>query len=258
MMEYSREGALPREKIGKICMHCLKEDKNIKPIKIEGMGYGSIFDSTTTQIDLCDDCKVLKPTEWWNLKNVEDHRVTSDDVVDPEADFEDYVFYKIEFEEEIMKFINTFPLAGQELFFNHYDREYYMQPQDWIDYKLNKLPYDKCKEYHLYAPDEIDAYQRRFPVCGNVYLKKYGDGSEATYCKVFSSVSGRADGTCGQTCTRCFGCTHFNLRKGKMDFVDVVEDFYKREIESTERTIELQWDYLKKLRKREVNPDEVY
>lgn len=241
--------AIPEDMVGKVCMHCLSISDDIKPIKISSMGYGSIFDMTTTQIDLCDECKSLKPKEWWDMK-----------VVNSIED-EDWTLYKYEFEDEIYEFINSCPNAGKELFMNRYDQEYYLEPQDWIDYELKSLSHEKCKEYGLYSHQEIDAYHDRFPKCGNVGVKIYPDESRSTECLINSRVHGNEDGSCSRNISPdCFGCESFKLREaGKiLPIVDVTEEFYKREIERTELSIKIQQTYLERLKNRTVDPDEIY
>jgi hypothetical protein len=234
--------AIPEDMIGKVCMHCLAIRDDIKPIMIIGMGYGSIFDSTKTQIDLCDDCKALKPKEWWDMKEV----ITYDDG-------EDFKFYKIEFENEIYEFILTCPNAGKELFFNRYDREYYMEPQDWIDYELKILPHEKCKEYGRYSPQEIDAYRDRFPVCEHVFVNVYHDGSSNTWCYKNASVSGKSDGSCSVNIgTGCFGCASFKVREKDTDLPvrNISEEFYEREIKRLTEEIRIKMKNLQDLKNR--------
>lgn len=227
--------AVPQDKVGKICMHCLGEFNNIKSIKISGMGYGSIFDNTTTQIDLCDTCKSLKPKEWWDMNQIPTDIGMLDD---------DYIFYKIEFEDEIWEFLNTCPNAGKELFRNRYDNDYYMEPQDWIDYELKILPHEKCKEYCLYSHEEVSAYQDRFPKCGNVVLKIWGDGSSGKRCSYGANES---------LSSECYMCEHFKLREEEMKIINVEDEFYKREIIRTEESIKHFENYLKKLNNKEVD-----
>ncbi len=150
------------------CCNCLKEGK-VHNIHIRALGYGSGFDNFSTQINLCDECYNLTNPEWWKLN-----------VIDDEYDGH------YEFESEILKFVNQMPLAGRELFHNRYAygacADYKMEPQDYIDYELEILSHDKCKEYGYYSPNEIKAYQEKFPICEYPYKKVYNDGSFSCWC----------------------------------------------------------------------------
>lgn len=77
------------------------------------------------------------------------------------------------------------PIQGRELFENQCARgacSYPMESQDWIDVELGVAPDSIYKEYGMYSPSEIKAYEERFPTCENVYLKTYKDGSGSCRC----------------------------------------------------------------------------
>lgn len=108
-----------------LCMKCLKK-KATHIYEIKNRGYGSIFDSTYTKFQVCDDC------------DSEDFQVWVDE--EPVWD-DEYEVYK--YEDNIKEFIDSLPLESQELFYNRFDSEEYMNAQDWIDYQLGEL----CDEY---------------------------------------------------------------------------------------------------------------
>lgn len=131
-----------------VCFKCLKRfsDNELHKIKIPPLGYGSVFDMFTTEIHLCKNCIKETNPEWWKLEEV--FGETREDGS------------KYKYEDEIIKFVKTFPLEGQELFFNRYAEDYFsikMQPQDWIDYWLGILPPEKYNEYGLYPPNSINS-----------------------------------------------------------------------------------------------------
>lgn len=122
-----------------VCFNCLKETI-VHKINIPALGWGSQFDNFSTRIQLCDDCYSVTNPDWWKLN-----------VIKGKTDLEGEHY---EYEDEILKFVEQMPLAGQELFWNRYATgafvSYYMEAQDWIDYQLGILPHEKCKEYDLY------------------------------------------------------------------------------------------------------------
>jgi hypothetical protein len=199
------------------CCKCLKET-TIHNINIGAMGYGSGFDSWSTQINLCDECYKFTNPEWWKLNE----KIAFSDG--------DYDFTCYEFEDEIFEFAGNLPLAGQELFWNHYSTEgYTMYAQDWIDYQLGILSHEKCKEYGRYSPQEIQAYKDRFPKCKHVELKIYGDGSSHTQC--FRNAFGESDGTCHEhnISNECYMCDRFKEKIEDIKTIYVEEEELKRE-----------------------------
>jgi hypothetical protein len=206
------------------CCNCLMEGK-VHNIHIGAMGYGSGFDNMSTQINLCDDCYNKTNHEWWKLK-----RVPTD--VGYEGD--NHTFYKYEFENEIFNYVKQLPLVGKELFWNRYSYGAYadcnMDSQDWIDYELDILPHQKCKEYDIYSPQEQQAYKDRFPNCKHVKIQVYDDESKSSKC--INMAWGDADGNCGSNMSdKCYMCEYFEERNGEIKTVDVLQEFYKRETE---------------------------
>lgn len=133
--------AIESDKIGHTCMKCGKEfDVPFFIFKIGEMGYGSMFDSLETEIHLCEDCFEATPNIW------------SGDIV-KSGDFE-----KMKDEEDILEFIESFPMNTQELFFNTLNKRnfFLMQAQDWIDWQEGRLSKEKCQEYGFEYQEEID------------------------------------------------------------------------------------------------------
>ena len=198
----------------KVCFKCLKDfDSSLHKIQIPSMGYGSQFDGWSTKIHLCDSCIKETNQEWWKLKEI--------------SEYENHESY--EYEDEIFAFIETLPVEGRELFFNRYSSDNYrMEPQDWIDYELDLLSHEKCKEYGRYSPQEKQAYQERFPICKHVSFIKYKDGSKGCHCSfgAFGNKDGTAEGH--QTQRHCYKCTFFEIRTGEIMTIDMKQEEIKR------------------------------
>lgn len=208
-------------KVGKTCCNCLKETK-IHKIHIGSLGYGSGFDNFSTQIDLCDECFKQTNSNWWKLK-------TKIAFSDGGHDFKCY-----EYEDEIFKYVKQMPLAGQELFWSRYAygacADDYMSGQDWIDYRLDILPHEKCKEYGYYSPQEKEAYHEKFPVCDKVKFIIYEDNSKGCHCPfgVFGNEDGTSEGH--QTQSGCYECKMFKTRKNEIETMTIEDfDIYKLE-----------------------------
>jgi len=191
------------------CYKCLKKfnDEQLNIIHIPSMGWGSRFDNWSTEIHLCNECIKETNPEWWKLEEV----VGEDDWGGS--------WYK--YEDDIFSFVNSLPLEGQELFWNRYSTyNYCMEAQDWIDYKLDILPHEKCKEYGMYSPEERKAYEERFPNCDKVKIVVYSDGSQGSRCPfgAFGNKDGTAEGH--QTQDECYDCALFENRKGEIEMYD--------------------------------------
>lgn len=220
-----------------VCFNCLKETK-VHKIHIPALGYGSSFDNFSTRIQLCDDCCSVTNPDWWKLN-----------VIKGKTDLEGEHY---EYEDEILNFVNQMPLAGQELFYNRCatgaDADN-MEAQDWIDYRLGILPHEKCKEYGLYSPQEIQAYEERFPKCKHVKIKVYGDGSKSSKC--FRSAFGDGNGNCGLNMSdECYLCDSFEERDGELQVIDVLEEFYKRETKRLQDMIRYAEKRLEKIKNK--------
>lgn len=110
------------------CMHCLKEDALNKfvRIKIGSLGYGSQFDNDGTKLILCPDCYSKTNPLWWELNTVSTEECG-------------ILFDVYEYEYEIIKFVEEFPLSGQERFFNSLSDSPMVSAEDWINNCLKHL-----------------------------------------------------------------------------------------------------------------------
>ncbi len=210
-----------------ICFNCLKETA-IHKISIPALGWGSQFDNFSTRIQLCDDCYSVTNPDWWKLN-----------VIKGKTDLESEHY---EYEDEILNFVNQMPLAGQELFWNRFASgafvSYYMEAQDWIDYKLNILPHEKCKEYGLYSPQEIQAYKERFPICQHPVNIIYEDGFKSCWCP-FGAYGEYGQKVGLNICDECYECEYFEKRNtlikdiSDKDYKDY-EIYYKAKLRQEE------------------------
>ena len=138
------------------CFNCLQKHPQIHEILIPTLNHSSKFTNFSSKLHLCDNCLSLTNPEWWKLEIIKT--------------YSEYNMMQLhyKYEKEILDFINQMPLSGQELFYARFGsgvRSDLMRGQDWIDYALDKLPHEKCKEYGYYSPQEIQAYKERFPIC---------------------------------------------------------------------------------------------
>ena len=199
-----------------VCFKCLKETK-VKSYRLDNRGYGSSFDSFNTNLQLCKDCTPKNMQKWFNEK--------------PKM-IDDYV-ENYKYEDNICEFISTLPIEGRELFYERFASESgagHMSDQDWIDYELDILPHEKCKEYGYYSPQEKNAYKDRFSKCKHVEAKIYGDGSKGSKC--FRNAFGDGNGNCELNISgECYLCDFFEERDGELKVVNVTNEFYKREID---------------------------
>ena len=201
------------------CFKCL-QDKQVHKICIPSLGNGSYFDNFSSRVYLCDTClRQHTNLEWWKLETIENK--------------EDWyeIYYK--YEKEILEFINTLPIQGQELFhtrFAHGDKSY-MEGQDWIDYELGILPHEECDKYGYYSPQEKDAYHKQYPICDKVKIVVYEDGSKGSRCPF--GTSGNKDGTSEghQTQSGCYKCKLFVERNGEIEIMNI-EDYEIYELEN--------------------------
>lgn len=215
-----------------ICMCCLK-NKATNFYHISYRGYGSMFDGSRTKFQCCNEC------------NNEDFKKWFDE--EPCTNNSYYENYK--FEDNIKELIHSLPLESQELFYNTFEQnEYTLDAQDWIDYQLDELPHERCKEYGLYSPEEIKAYQERFPNCVEVYKKVWEDGSSGCWCD--NGAYGESDGTCSiNISNECYMCTNYKPRNGDIKIINEVEEYYKNEKYRLEHMIEYATRRLEELEK---------
>lgn len=207
----------PIENTKHLCWKCLQEHDNIHKFVFGDLGYGSSFDCFGSQIQLCDKCFKESNSKIWNFKEV-----------DNEKEYGGHYRY----EDEIWEYIRNLPIQSQELFHNECgfgcDSGYTMEAQDWIDYHLDILPHEKCKEYGLYSPQERQAYKDRFPTCNKVYKEVYKDGSAGCWC--INRANGNADGTCGLNISdKCYMCKDYIPRKDAMKVINRFDEYIKNE-----------------------------
>ena len=180
-----------------LCMKCLKK-KATHTYTIYGRGYGSSFDMSDTKFQCCEDCDSPEYEEWFNETEVMD----------------DYV-ETYQHEEKILDLIKSLPLEGQELFENRFDKDgWHMEAQDWIDYQLDELPHEKCKEYHMYSPKDIESYNSKYPTCEHVVNAVWDDDSKGSRCP-FGAYGeyGQTVDDCGNLCGQCTDCNYYKNRE---------------------------------------------
>lgn len=196
-----------------LCFKCLSKDNPVDIFSLSYRGYGSGFDGENTKLQLCKNCQPKDISDWFNEQP---------NIIDGYC--EDY-----KYEDNIFEFIKTLPLEGQELFENTCSNDgYNMEAQDYIDMKLGILPDEKYKEYCMYSPSEIKAYEERFPNCKHVEIKVYSDGSKGSKC--FMSAFGDGEGNCGSNIAdECYLCNYYEERTGEIKVVDTVKEYYENE-----------------------------
>lgn len=178
-----------------LCFKCLQK-KPINTYSLYRSEYGSSFDNYYTYLQICDDCKPEEIDKWFNEE--------SETIDEYCADYK--------YEKNIIEFIETIPLEGQELFWNrcaYGASAHNMGNQDWIDWKLGIMLDEKYKEYSMYSPSEIKAYKEKFPICQHPVNIIYGENSKGCRCP-FGGF-----GEYGQECDEgniwdaCYKCKHF-------------------------------------------------
>lgn len=186
-----------------ICFKCLQEKENIHTYRIWGRGYGSIFDNDNTTLQLCDDCNQEELETYFN----------------EEPEIEDEYCENYKHEDDIVNFVKTLPIQGQELFNNTCASDNWLKPQDWIDIELKIAPDEVYKKYNMYSPNEIKAYKERFPNCKQVYKKVYADGSSGCRCDL--GAFGDKDGNASEYnySDECYYCKQYGKR---IDDIEVV------------------------------------
>ena len=201
----SKEKVLAVQYQKDLCFKCLMSKPHIYSYSLGCRGYGSIFDGSVHRLQLCTDCvdeaKHEEINSWFNELPTYIQEYCED--------------YK--FEENIRDYIdNELNIQGRELFWNQTSdgwNSYVVEPQDWIDMKLEVAEDEVYKMYGYYTPSEIKAYQERFPTCKHVYQKIYSDGSGGTRCRKNSFVSGELDGSCRlNICKECYYCDDYEKK----------------------------------------------
>ena len=152
-----------------------------------------------TKFQCCDECNNPEYEEWFNEKETMDGYIET-----------------YQHEEKIWNLVNSLPLEGQELFNNRFenDRWCYIEPQDWIDYQLDELPHEKCKEYSLYSPKDIEAYKNKFTTCEYVTNVVFNDGSKGSWCP-FGAMGeyGQKVDANGNLSDECTDCKYYKTRE---------------------------------------------
>ncbi|MGG3890215.1 hypothetical protein [Metabacillus fastidiosus] len=195
-----------------ICFKCLEKKEKIETFSIYRNSYGSSFDNNHTELNICNECKPVDLEKWFDEE--------------PEK-IEYYTKYK--YEKNIIEFVDTFPLEGQELFWNRCASGAcadVMNSQDWIDDKLGILPDEVYEEeYNMYSPRQIKAYEERFPTCEHPVNAVFNDKSKGCYCPFGAS------GNYGQEADiniseECYGCQKYKKRETKIK--EMSHDTYKK------------------------------
>lgn len=196
-----------------ICFKCLEEKPHIKEYSLHRSEYSSSFDNYYTYLQLCDDCKPEGIEEWF----------------DETPEMIDGYCADYKHEGKIIDFIDTFPLEGQELFWN---RVAYgacadtMDSQDWIDDKLGILPDEVYEEeYDMYSPRQIKAYEENFPTCEHPINIIYDDDSKGCKCPFgsFGKYNQELDGNIWDSCFECE-----NYKKRETPIKEMTEDLYDK------------------------------
>lgn len=186
-----------------LCHKCLQDKEDIKQYDTYGRGYGSAYDNDCQTVQLCGECRhgiEEDLDKWFNEIGTYD---------------EDYSYCEVyEYEDEIIKFIDSLPIQGREIVINQTSSDsWYCSSQDWIDIELNKADDEVYKRNGMYSPSEIKAYEERFPTCKNTYLKVWSDGSSGTRCGINSMVSGNSDFTCSSNISaECYYCNNYEKK----------------------------------------------
>lgn len=128
------------------CMCCLKEDALNKfvRINIDQLGYGSKFDTLSTKLILCPECYKKTDPLWWEFNKVS--KIVECGSVDV-----------YEYEDEIINFVEGFPLNGQERFYNSLSSQQRVSQEYWIDLQLFgeendvRKREDSCEEDEYYT-----------------------------------------------------------------------------------------------------------
>ena len=115
-----------------LCFKCLQEKEDINTYGLKRRGYGSLYDSHNTMLQLCNECvgSIKKHEE---LKKWFYEKPKMEDICT-----EDY-----KYEGEIAEYIKTIPIQGQELFENQIEKgSFTVDSQEWIDKELGLISDD--------------------------------------------------------------------------------------------------------------------
>lgn len=211
------------------CMSCLQEfDKEkLHIIEIKELGYGSYFDGTNTKIILCSKCFEESDPTIWNLEIKFRYASEFPDYKDVENDF--VVTEEYTTEDKIIEYVENLPIQSKELFFNSFESgwntTYKMNPQDWIDYELGELSFNKCKKYGIITIEEKEAYSTRFQNCEWVVNKQYRDDIIISQCP-FGAVGNVNQEPKEKSSVNCYQCPYYKTRTTDIKTIKA-KDFIK-------------------------------
>lgn len=179
-----------------ICYRCLESEREPMVWQLTSRGYGSHFDGTTSRLQLCSQCcddtlrKTL--TTYFN------------ETPDESNGWQDYLY-----EDALHLFIQTLPLAGQELFRNATTGHFVMDAQDWINIQLGIANDEAYSRNGLQSPSELQAYRTRFPHCQHVALIEIDEDTAYTQCPY--GVYGEIDGSSSldNEHSQCYHCSYY-------------------------------------------------
>ena len=207
---------LNKERLCYCCDKLQPSAESLHIFRIEDRGYGSKFDDSDFKIQLCDICKNHIDPIWFN---------------------EEFYLAKgyceiYKYEDEVIKFIDTWIFENQEYVYNEEDYYKFMTRQDWIDYKKGILPDEKIENYGLYSLRQAKAYEEKFTTCNypiNIKDPNYIDG-----CKCQFGANGDYDQKISQGYhyTDCFYCQNYVKRFEPIKEMDMTK--YKRYVQYLE------------------------
>ncbi len=221
-----------------LCFKCLQRKDNIRNIHIGVSGYGSAFDNMGTSLQLCEKCyaESTKDNPIWNMERV--YGLMHFNEYTPKSSIPKYCFVEENIDKrylydyEMSEYLQNLPLEGREIVYNRNAygacADFNMTPQDYIDFELDELPHKKCKQYGFYSPQEKAAYKERFPNCNCVVINKFKDGSQASSCPYGARGNEKGDVDLN-IWDECYMCTHYQPRKGDIQVVNKVKEYYRHE-----------------------------
>ena len=201
---------LNKERLCYCCDNLQPTAEFLHIFKIEDRGYGSKFDDSDFEIQLCDICKNHIDPIWFN---------------------EEFYLVKgycevYKYEDEVIKFINTWIFENQEYVYNEANYYKFMTRQDWIDCKKGILPDEKIENYGLYSLRQKKVYEEKFTTCNYPINIKYHNCEDG--CKCIFGANGEYDQKINpEYCdTNCYNCQNYVKRFETIKEMDY--DTYKR------------------------------
>ena len=179
-----------------LCWNCLRKHQHINRIEVPELGFWSIFDGYTIEIHLCDDCLLCSKPGLWSLKT---ERVGK------------HGGYHYVYEAEMFGYIDRMPMVGKQFVLNEFAHDVDrppIPPQDWLDYRMKTLPYERAKALGLLSNEEIIAYRKRFPKCVQPILMDGPEDDNETCCPY--GAKGDADqNPVWPACAECYQCRKY-------------------------------------------------